>query len=91
MFDMEKQLSKDLRSRIVALHKDGLGYKKIGNTLKLRYSTVAMIIQMFSKQLVKLKVINCTLQLVGLHGSHPRRKPLLKMAEGVLKASCPRA
>jgi len=31
---MEKQLSKDLRSRIVALHKDGLGYKKIGNTLK---------------------------------------------------------
>jgi len=40
---------------------------------------------------VKLKVINCTLQLVGLHGRHPRRKPLLKMAEGVLKASCPRA
>jgi len=40
---MEKQLSKDLRSRIVTLHKDGQGYKKIGNTLKLRYSTVAMI------------------------------------------------
>ena len=30
---------KDLRIRMVALHKDGLGYKKIGNTLKLSYST----------------------------------------------------
>jgi len=36
-----KELSKDLRirSRIVALHKVDLGYKKIGNTLKLSYST----------------------------------------------------
>jgi len=37
MFNMEthgKELSKDLRIRIVTLHKDCLGYKKIGNTLK---------------------------------------------------------
>jgi len=34
-----KEFSKDLRIKIVALHKDGLGYKKIGNTLKLSYST----------------------------------------------------
>ncbi len=38
-----------LRIRIVALHKDGLGYKKFGNSLKLSYSTVARVIQRFSK------------------------------------------
>ncbi len=30
-----KEFSKDLRIRIVALHKDGRGYKKFDNTLKL--------------------------------------------------------
>ncbi len=30
-----KELSEDLRIRIVALRKDGLGYKKFSNTLKL--------------------------------------------------------
>ncbi len=44
-----KELSEDLRIRIVALHKDGLGYKKSGNNLELSYSTVARIIQRFSK------------------------------------------
>ncbi len=39
--------SEDLR--IVALYKDGLGYKKFGNSLELSYSTVARIIQRFSK------------------------------------------
>ncbi|CAI9599011.1 unnamed protein product [Staurois parvus] len=29
-----KELSEDLKNRIVALHKDGLGYKKIGKTPK---------------------------------------------------------
>ncbi len=33
--------SEDLRIRIIALHKDGLGYKKFGNSLELSYSTVA--------------------------------------------------
>ncbi len=30
-----KELSEDLKKRIVALHKDGVGYKKIAKTLKL--------------------------------------------------------
>ncbi len=38
-----KELSEDLRIRIVALHNDGLGYKKFGNSLKLSYSTVARV------------------------------------------------
>ncbi len=36
-----KELSEDLKKRIVALHKDGVGYKKIAKTLKLSCSTVA--------------------------------------------------
>ena len=39
-----KKLSEDLKRRIVALHEDGQGYKKIANTLKLSCSTVAKII-----------------------------------------------
>jgi len=34
-----KELSKDLRNRIVVLHKNGQGYKKIGNILKLSCRT----------------------------------------------------
>ncbi len=52
MFNMAphgKELSEDLRIRTVALHKDGLGYKKISINLKLSYSTVARVIQRFSK------------------------------------------
>ena len=41
----DKELSGDLKRRIVALHEDGQGYKKIANTLKLSCSTVAKIIQ----------------------------------------------
>ncbi len=44
-----KELSEDLRIRIVALHNDGRGYKKFGNSLELSYSTVARVIQRFSK------------------------------------------
>ncbi len=40
--------SEDLRIRIVSLHKDGRGYK-FSNTLKLSCSTVARVIQRFSK------------------------------------------
>ena len=43
MFNMAphgKELSEDLKNRIVALHKEGLGYKKVANTLKLSSSTV---------------------------------------------------
>ncbi len=46
-----KELSEDLRTRVVALHKDGLGlgYKKFGKSLELSYSTVARVIKRFSK------------------------------------------
>ncbi len=46
-----KQLSEDLKQRIVALHKDGVGYKKIAKTLKLSCSTVATTIQRFNSSL----------------------------------------
>ncbi len=52
MFNMAphgKELSEDLRIKIVALHRDGLGYKKLCNSLELSYSTVARVIQRFSK------------------------------------------
>ncbi len=44
-----KELSEDLNKRIVAQHKDGVGYKKIAKTLKLSCSTVAKTIQRFSR------------------------------------------
>ncbi len=44
-----KELYEDLRIRIVALQKDGLGYKKFGNSRELSYSTVARVIQRFFK------------------------------------------
>ncbi len=44
-----KELSADFIIRNVALHKDGLGYKKFGNSLELSYSTVVRVIQRFSK------------------------------------------
>ncbi len=44
-----KELSEDLRIRIVAFHKDGRGYKKFSISLELSYSTVARVIQRFSK------------------------------------------
>ncbi len=44
-----KQLSEDLKKRIVALHKDGVSYKKIAKTLKLSCSMVARTIQRFNR------------------------------------------
>ncbi len=44
-----KELSEDLKKRIVALNKDGVGYKKIAKTLKLSCSMVAKIIQRFNR------------------------------------------
>ena len=44
-----KELSEDVKGRIVALHEDGQGYKKIANTLKLSCSIVAKIIQRFKR------------------------------------------
>ncbi len=46
-----KELSEDLKKkRIVALHKDGVGYKKIAKTLKMSCSTVAKTIQQFNRK-----------------------------------------
>ncbi len=41
--------SEDLKKRIFALHKDGIGQKKIAKTLKLSCSTVAKTIQRFNR------------------------------------------
>ena len=44
-----KELSEDLKRRIVALHEDSQGYKKIANTPKLSCSTMAKIIRRFKR------------------------------------------
>ncbi len=44
-----KELSEDLKKISVAVHKDGVGYKKVAKTLKLSCSTVAKIIQRFKR------------------------------------------
>ncbi len=44
-----KELSEHLKKRLVALHKDGVGYKKIAKTLKLSCSTVAKTIQQLNR------------------------------------------
>ncbi len=44
-----KELSEDLKKRIVALYKDGVGYKKIAKTLKQSCSTVAKTMQRFKR------------------------------------------
>ncbi len=41
--------SEYLKKNIVALHKDGVGYKKIAKTMKLSCSTVAKNIQRFNR------------------------------------------
>ena len=45
----DKELSEDLKRRIVVLHEDGQGHKKIANTLKLSCSTVVKIIRCFKR------------------------------------------
>ncbi len=51
-FDMAphgKELSEDLKKRIIALHKDVVGYKKIAKTQKWSCSMVAKTIQRFNR------------------------------------------
>ncbi len=49
MAPRSKELSEDLKKIIVALYKDGVGYKKIVKTLKLSCITVAKTIQWFNR------------------------------------------
>ncbi len=44
-----KEISEDLKKRIIALQKDGVVYKKITKTLKLSCSTVAKTIQRLNR------------------------------------------
>ncbi len=44
-----KELYENLKKRIVALHKDGVGYKKIAKILKLSCRTVTKTIQRFNR------------------------------------------
>ncbi len=44
-----KELSENLKKRIVAVHKDGVGYKKIAKTLTLSCSMVAKTKQRFNR------------------------------------------
>ncbi len=44
-----KELSEDLKKIIVALHKDGVGYKKIAKTLNLKLSLMAKTTQRFNR------------------------------------------
>ncbi len=115
------------KNSIVALHKDGVGYKKFAKTLKLSCSMVAMTRQRFNRtgstknrpryarskklsaraqryiqrlclgnrrmsaasvaaevegvggQPVSAQTRRRTLHQIGLHGCHPRMKPLLMM------------
>ncbi len=47
---MAKKLSEDLKKNSIALHKDGVGHKKIANTLKLSCSTMTKkTIQQFNR------------------------------------------
>ncbi len=120
----------------VALHKDGVGYKKIANTRKLSCSIVAKTIERFNRtgstqnrpchgrpkklsaraqhhiqrlclgnrhmsaaniaaevegvgaQPVSAQTIRRTLNQIGLHGCHPRRKPLLDGAQESPQTVC---
>ena len=47
-----KELSKDIRDKIVDLHKAGMGYKKIRNQLGEKLTTVGAIIRKWKKHKV---------------------------------------
>ncbi len=127
-----REMSQDLRKKIIYLHKKGEGYKKISKALLISQNTVAKVVQTFNKDgtatisqrrpgrprkltprqerllmrrveenrhasSLQLSLLNVskevesqtgvtisrdtiwrTLQRNGMHGCHPRKKPLLK-------------
>ena len=50
-----KELSKDIRDKIVDLHKAGMGYKKISKQLGEKLTTVGAIIRKWKKHKVTSK------------------------------------
>ena len=63
-----KKLSKDIRDKIVDLHKAGMGYKKISKQLDEKLTTVTK------------RTISNTLYCEGLKSCCARKVPLLKKA-----------
>ena len=51
-----KKLSKDIRDKIVDLHKAGMGYKKISKQLTEKLTTVGAIIRKWKKYKVTAKL-----------------------------------
>ncbi|KAI4890731.1 hypothetical protein NFI96_009044 [Prochilodus magdalenae] len=54
-----KELSQDLRVRIVDLHKAGMGYKKISKVLDVKVTTIGAIIRKFKEYNIDNQQTSC--------------------------------